>query len=543
MSSGREVDLSGSESSVSNARGREVSESMVLPPRDEAPSVSPRGFKAALDVDNELLAQTPPEQLPQELWNEGTPIPSKKGLGIGLGMSPHHMSRIQETNIMGLLITILLTVILAAVIPLLYGRYTAGKGEGRDSSEKKHKLMRSKQDDTISFEQLEQQLILYLKDTSSCDARHKKEVHPKSKRLFALFERVLQLKMQTLQNTTKAAAQPIVGGIAVNEKEGIGETQVVNVDAAGQGKQVLKHSDNNESHKAVSSSANTILQSKPNGDGSMTSVQEEPEESDSAATTTTSNLASAVAHLTQTLSLDLTNMDTRTKLQLVQTAAQCLYTESQNKQVEISTQSLSVQKEHKKVVQEAHKLNVSEMNKRTFNTQVKHFKASLADSLVAGILMMVLCMSTKIFNFLGQWTIMLETCANIDAAAGVRTTFRDPSSQHNNNVALGRTNHYLNYFQVWSYTLLHSFFGKSVCMLKLVLAKAGGYIVITYCISKLFHQLISLTVNYQKAPITILIFLFGLVFGQLMKTCVFHWQGNTHVFLFLWILFCCTHCY
>jgi hypothetical protein len=234
-------------------------------------------------------------------------------------------------------------------------------------------------------------------------------------------------------------------------------------------------------------------------------------------------------------------MDAATKLQLVQTAAQCVHTEQQQERVEIGSESLHLKKEQNNLSQVAHSLNLSEIQKRTFQQELKGFKSSCADSLVAGLFVMSLCMCTKIFNFAHQWTGMLETCTRIDLAlshdAEDNSYYGQSSSSSSVLLSLP-----LSYLYVWAYSFLSSFLGRSLCLLKLVLARAGGYLLVLYMSGKLFHQLASLVSTYEKAPVTVILLLLGLAVGSVLKTCVFHWGGSSSLFFALWMLLCSTHC-
>ena len=233
-------------------------------------------------------------------------------------------------------------------------------------------------------------------------------------------------------------------------------------------------------------------------------------------------VAANVSTLTKALGLDISEMDTGTKLQLIQTAVQCVNTETQSKQVQLSARNLHLQKERNKFAEKEHELNVSEAKRRSLSQDLQDFKASCADSLVAGILVMVLCMVARIFNVNEQWSTAVETCSEVAVVVGG-----------------GGASAVYSYYP---YALLSVFVGKAICSIKVLLAKAGGYLLVGYISAKGFHYLASLSVSYQKAPVTVMLLLMGLLLGNVLKSCVLHTGGNSVLFLALWTLLCCTHC-
>mmetsp|Transcript_30088 Transcript_30088/g.64260 ORF Transcript_30088/g.64260 Transcript_30088/m.64260 type:complete len:196 (-) Transcript_30088:98-685(-) len=83
---------------------------------------------------------------------------------------------------------------------------------------------------------------------------------------------------------------------------------------------------------------------------------------------------------------------------------------------------------------------------------------------------------------------------------------------------------------------------RAACVVKLVLMRVGGYLLVGYFAARCCHGVVSLAVNYQRAPVTIAMVLLGLVGGQAAGVAVSGAGGNGALFSVLWVTLCATHC-
>ncbi|QDZ25445.1 hypothetical protein HOP50_17g79850 [Chloropicon primus] len=217
-----------------------------------------------------------------------------------------------------------------------------------------------------------------------------------------------------------------------------------------------------------------------------------------------------VASLARGLGLNPAELDPKTKLQLVQTA--------------LNSEALKLRREQKDVAGEAHRLNLSREEKRCVEEEVFKFKASCADSLVAGILVTFLCIGVKAFDLEGQWTSILEACP---AGTG-------PGE--------GGERHSWFPFAVPFLLSKVEILNQALCLLKVTLSRVGGYLVAAYFLAKFFHHVASLAVTYHRAPITVILLLLGLGMGSALNVLVSAWGGSGTLFFSVWMVLCALHC-
>ena len=205
------------------------------------------------------------------------------------------------------------------------------------------------------------------------------------------------------------------------------------------------------------SSTAVIAHSAKNQD--QVGVQSSQAPAATAITSVESSVVNSVTRLTTALGIDPKDLDPTTKLQLIQTA--------------VHTEALKLRHKETSLTESMQRMTSRKEDRKSLERRTGKFKTSLSDALVAGILVVILCLGWKILNFSEQWRAVNEACAPKAGTGGALLS----------GVSL--------FFDT-------SVAERALCLCKALVTRFGGYAVLALIGGRLCQILGHLALNYQR---------------------------------------------